>query len=552
MIPVLVAYANSPQIGMDNLGLQMVYRLARQTSNLAVDTWFWSGLPGKKRTSGQRRGTYIPQRHPASFSLILFSISYELDYTNIYSMLKGAGIEPFSDDRDDRSPLIVAGGFSLMMNPEPVAPFFDLVLIGEAEAMLPGFFNKYRELVSKKRKIVKDELSSLPGVYMPGRLLPRYSSSGIFKGFKGERGGNYQVKRQWRDELGPEVPSCSNLSGDRHFASFNLEVARGCPQGCRFCAASFIYRPFRVHSCQNIINETKEAPSNCRVGLVSSALFAHPEISQIISGLAGMGRGFTLSSMSLNHPVEKVLAQSPVRQNTISLAPETGSRRLARVINKPYCLEELLSRIQEVSRLGAINIKLYLLVGLPGEISQDIEDNCQMIAQARQAMVEGSRKRGKIGKLIISTNPFIPKAATPFQWCRVASPSYLRKVYRRMKKMEALGGISCSFMPVKEAMIQAVLSRGDRRLFSLLASDDPARRIWQTIKSKNRVAEQFDPGIIFKPMEVGTPLPWRYIDHGFSEGFLAKERKRAGQEKITEPCNFINCKRCEIGCHRKS
>jgi len=449
-LPFAFIYPNTYYIGMSNLGLQAVYAFLNRYDNILCERIFWD------KETRQSRSTTLSiesQRPPADFAVLAFSLNYELDYFNIAPILKASGIPVYAEERDGSHPLIIAGGPCVTANPMPVAPFFDCLCIGEAEALLPAMLPVIRENITAKRE---DLLSSLAEV--PGILVPRLERS-------------TPVKRQWAKNLDDFPVHSIVLTRDTEFSDMYLiEVQRGCAHGCRFCLVAGAFSPMRFRSAEKLIQQAKEGLQyRRRIGLVGPAVTDHPDIEEILENLLQMGASVSVSSLrlsSLNPRIIEMMVKGGLR--SIALAPEAGSECLRTLIKKGIHEEQILQAIAIAAEKGMQQIKLYFMLGLPGETDSDVQAMADLV---KRGLVTAS-SRHRRPRLAINISPFVPKAGTPFQWFPMESTGTLKNRIELLKELLAGSGIEIKHESPQWSEIQTVLSRGDARLAHVLAETE--------------------------------------------------------------------------------
>ncbi|WP_300461388.1 radical SAM protein [Desulfobacula sp.] len=524
LIKAALAYPNTYTAGMSSLAFQTVYRIANQIPHVACERVF---LPDPKEKGGQPKsiesGLTLDQ-----FDVILFSISFENDFLHVVQLLDTAGIPMRSSDRTPLHPLVVAGGVACFLNPEPIAPFIDCFLLGEAECLLDHFFEKISHK-SDKTALLQTLEKKLPGAYVPC-LHPLKTP--------------FQIQVQYLDNLDAVTTStCILTSGTVFKDTFLIETLKGCPHGCRFCSAGFIYRPPRIYPVKNIYAAIDTASGKTdRIGLVSSAIADHPDITDICT--YGQQHNFTLSFSSLRADKltdELIDALTRSRVKTATIAPEAGSERMRNIINKKMTDHDILSATQRLVNAGIINLRLYFMIGLPFEQDQDIHAIVELTKKIKSVFLEVSKKKKKIGIITLSVNPFIPKPCTPFQWCAMADETVLKKRVRIIQQgVKKIANVTVNVASLRIAKIHALLSRGDRKTANLIES--AAKQGWSSVIKQNSA---YCHDIIYQEKPIDHPLPWDFLDNRVKKDFLAREFMRAKQEKKSPSCPMIDCKVCK-------
>ncbi len=538
LIKTALVYPNTYQAGMSSLGFQTVYGLINDLDHVAAERVF---LPkDKERLRSIETGLDLSQ-----FDIIFFSVSFENDYLNLVSILKRAGIPLRSSDRDDSYPLVIAGGVACFLNPEPIAQFMDIMLLGEGELLIEPFFDIYTPDMPRE-ELYQALVPSLAGVYVPACYTPLYNRE---KALTGMKALNDQAPDQIRirrvRELGGISTTTRILSSDTAFKNiFLVETGRGCHHGCRFCSAGFIYRPPRFYPEDVVIRALGEAKElTNKVGLVSAAVSDHPGINTICARGIKEELHLSFSSLradALTDELVTTLRRSGVK--TATIAPEAGSERMRRIINKKISEEELLSATQRLVESGIINLKLYFMIGLPFEDDDDILAIVDLTRKIRERFLETSRKKQKIGTITLSINPFIPKPATPFQWAPMEKiPSLKKKLKKITDGLKRVPNMQINSESFRMARINALLSRGDRQIADIL--EEAAEKGWSRALKE---AKDYCEAQIHTERQKDEFFPWDIVDTGIKRPFLRKEYDRAKAEKITPDCPMIDCNRCGI------
>ncbi|MGE3705402.1 MAG: radical SAM protein, partial [Vicinamibacterales bacterium] len=401
---VAIAFPNTYWVGMSNLGLQTMYRLLNAEPDIVCERFF---LPPKQELADMVASrasivTLESQTAVADFDVIAFSVSFEWDYVNVLTLLRLAGLPVYAAERSGRHPLVVIGGAVTFVNPEPLAPFADVIAAGEGEELVPSFARAFRAAAS--RSDLLDLLTREPGFYVPSRYDPQYGADGSLAGWTSSGPVPMPVRKaavRTTEALDP--PATSIFTPDTEFGSrFLVEVVRGCANLCRFCWAGYNYLPVRAFPTERILDLAAAArPFANRVGLVSIALCDHPDIERILARLLEMGYGISPASLRLDDltpAIVRMLQESGER--SITIAPETGSDRLRRVINKTVTNDEILDRAELIFASGIENLKLYFMIGLPTETDDDLVAIRELTLALRERMVAHARSRGHVGKIV--------------------------------------------------------------------------------------------------------------------------------------------------------
>ena len=461
------------------------------------------------------------------FTILAFSISNELDYFNAVDILASNAIPLQTTKRSPSHPIIMAGGPCITANPEPLASFFDVLAIGEGEVIIPKLIDVITERAGDDRDTLLKELSKLNGIY-----VPQFHS--------GE-----PVTRQWSHNIDDFATTSNILTPDTEFSNMYLiEIARGCPWGCRFCLAGYLFRPFRFRSAANLLNQCKQGLElTHKIGLLGACISDHPQIDELVSQLRNMGAGISVSSLRvkpISDAVLKALKESGTEN--LTLAPEAGSERLRRTINKGVNREDILSAASKIIDTGFRQLKLYFMIGLPTETEDDVEEIIELAFE-----LKGLTERRHTGcHLILTIEPFVPKAGTPFQWLPMASQKILRKRLSYLKRRLEKRGIEVRSESISWAAVQGVLSRGDSRLAPVLTkvAKDRTLSTWRHALAECSLdADSY----IGREIPLKERLPWSYIDSGVKNDYLETELDRAGCDKSTPPCPIATeCHRCGV------
>jgi radical SAM superfamily enzyme YgiQ (UPF0313 family) len=536
---VALAFPNTYYVGMSSLGYQTVYRLFNDLDDVVCERVF---LPGRQELQAQLRSgapivTVESQTPVRDFDVLAFSVSFEWDYTNIVSMLRLAGMAPRADARTHHDPLVVFGGAVTFLNPEPLAPFADVIAAGEGELLVPALMGAIR--AASDRDDLLQRLAAERGFYIPSFYDVRYEADGRVAGFepKPGTGASPVVKKaavKSTERLDP--PATSIFTPDTEFGSrFLIEVVRGCANLCRFCWAGYNYLPVRAFPADRILELAAQAKRHSsRAGLVSIALCDHPEIERILQGLLELGYSISPASLrmdDLTDPIVSLLRQSGER--SITIAPEAGSDRLRRVINKTVTNEEILDRADVIFRNGIENLKLYYMIGLPTETDADLEAIRDLTIAMREIMLRHGRSRGHLGRIVGGVNPLIPKPGTAYQWLPMEDPAITDRKGKLLRQL--LAGIDNVYFNIKSerhSYYQALLSLGDRRVASAIEAAERNGGNWRAAVAESGVDADF---YIFRDRSQDPFLPWDIIDGGMKASFFRSEMDKAVRAEWTLP-----------------
>lgn len=517
-IPVALIYPNRYYVGMSNLGFQTIYALLNSDNRIVCERFFW------ERDSGEPL-SLESQRPLGDFALLAFSVSYELDYFNIVALLKAAGIPLLAAERDDSHPLLVAGGPCATANPQPIAPFFDCFGIGEAEAILPPLVDVVSDGGAGENRAVLQALSLLPGVYVP----TLHSTS--------------TVTRQWVRDIDGFATTSAILTPDTELGRmFLVEVTRGCKWGCRFCLAGYLFRPFRYRSLDNLLVQAQRGlTQETTLGLLGASPSDHPQIDELVSRLRKMGAGLSVSSLRIR-PLSSTLLRGLAESGTraVALAPEAGSERLRRVINKGIAEADILAAADAAAQHHLKRLRLYFMVGLPTETDDDVREAARLVLSLKECV-----DRGQPGtRISMTVEPFVPKAGTPFQWLPMASAETLRHRLSLLRRSLKPQGIEVTSESVNWMIVQGVLSRGDARLAQPLATTDG-----RSLSSWRRAMEQCSldaQHYVNRHIPLDEKLPWSNLDSGVAATYLKGEYEKACRAEGTPPCPAAGCQECGV------
>jgi radical SAM superfamily enzyme YgiQ (UPF0313 family) len=499
-LPIALIYPNSYYIGMSNLGVHAIYSLLNSYSDVVCERFFWEG------DSRLAPALSLESRRPLSdFAVLAFSISYELDYFHVVSILKASGIPLYATDRDEKHPIVIAGGACITTNPMPLVHFFDCLCIGEAEPILPAILPVLFEGAGRRDEILKI-VATLPGVY-----VPQYYEGAT-------------VARQWTQNLDDLIVHSAVLTDDTELGELYLiEVERGCNWGCRFCLVSSAFCPMRYRSSGTLLEQARLGLKyRKRLGLVGPVVSDHPEIEKLLPRLRRMGAGLSLSSLRVSPLSSKILSEVVKGgARTITLAPEAGSQRLRQVIGKGINEDDILRAVTKVAEQGIKQLKLYFMIGLPSETDADIEEMVTIAFKCKEIL-----DKGKAGcRLSLNVAPFVPKAGTPFQWLPMADLVTLNHRLNVIKRKLSPKGVQVKSESLVWSHVQGALARGDIKMAEVLASmEEVSLAGWRKAIRRCQIDVDF---YVLERWDVRRELPWAVLDLGVSQDHLLGELNRA-------------------------
>ena len=500
-LPVALIYPNSYYLGMSNLGIHAIYNLLNGYHEVVCERVFW-----EKGAQNLSPLSIESQRPLADFAILAFSVSYELDYFNVVSILKASGTPLYAADRDERHPLIIAGGPCITANPMPLSPFFDCLCIGEAEPILPAVLPVLLEGISGRRDELLKVLASLPGIYVPA-----YPS-------------RTPVVRQWAKNLDEFATTSVILTPDTELGELYLiEVERGCHWGCRFCLVNIAFAPRRFRSVDKLIEQARQGLRyRRRIGLVGPAAADHPQIKELLVSLRQMGAELSISSLRISSLSRDILSElSKGKTQTITVAPEAGSQRLRQVIRKGISDNDILEAMDRVAEQHIKQLKLYFMLGLPSETDEDAAD----IVKLTQAIKDNLDRHQSNTRITLNVAPFVPKAGTPFQWLPMAPLPTLNHRLSLLKRSLPPKGIKLKTESPAWSQIQGVFSRGDARVAEALANiEEVSLSGWRKTVDKCHLDIEY---YVNQRWDTTQRLPWAMIDSGTKPEHLKSELEKA-------------------------
>jgi len=563
-IRIALAYPDIYEIGMSNIALPILYELLNSQSDVLAERVYtpWVDMEAIMKREGIPLFSLESKRPLKDFDIIGFSLGYELTYTNVLNMLYLAQIPALASERNDSHPVVIAGG-SCVLNPEPMADFIDFFVIGDGEEVLLELLDSFRDWKGKgaSKKELLRQVATIPGIYVPSLYQVEYHADGLIKSITPTVAqAKPSIQRRIVNKLPPPqtkpVVPYIEVIHDRGV----VEIQRGCSRGCRFCQAGIIYRPVRERPQQEVAEAVGELIDNCgynEVSLLSLSTSDYPGIDELVTSLSrqyqNQNLAFSLPSLRINSFSIKLMGSLPTRKKTgLTFAPEAGSERLRRIINKSTPEDAILKTAATAFDRGWTGLKLYFMLGLPTETTEDIEDIIRLVDKIRSL---GMKTKGTSPQVRISLSTFVPKPHTPFQWVAQESEEKLNSKHEQLKLGLRRKGTKPSWQDPKVSLLEAVFSRGDRRLSKVIY------RAWQLGCTFDAWSEHFnydrwlqafnesrlEPSFYaHRERPLDEFLPWAHIDIGVTTAFLKREYKRALEDKETPDCRYDTCNACGL------
>ncbi len=550
-------YPNTYSVAVSNLGFQLVYTLLNLQEGLVCERFVYPD-------QGQTLRSLESSRPLTDFPLVFGSISFEHDFPRLAAMLAVGGIEPFAADRQQAvvagNPLVVLGGVGVFMNPEPLAAFADLMVIGEAEPILDALIAALSDFASKSRQtLLRQIATTIPGCYAPGFYTFFYDTEGAIERIDVSDGLPPRVVKVIAPTM-TEAAHSTLLSPHAELGMYMVELGRGCSRGCRFCAAGFIYRPPRLWSADAILRGIEDRPQHIhRIGLLGMEMVDDETIDHIAAYLKEHQCVLSFSSLRADRITEQTLSLLAASQlKSVAIAADGCSERLRCLINKGLRESDLLSSAERLVSAGIFHLKLYVMIGLPTETSEDLDELIRLVDRLQERILPVGRARGRVSELTLSINCFVPKPWTPFQYCSFgglapaaakeqttarALASLKEKIRYLRKMLSRKANLRLKFDHPEQALQQAVFSRADRRIGPALLDIGTGRASFKQALQR----QQINPWqAAIRPRHQNELMCWEVVDHGIRSGYLWEEFEKAKRETTTHPCDPAVCRRCGV------
>ncbi len=552
---VALCFPDTYEIGMSHLGLRILYGILNKREDTAAERCYtpWIDMEAQLREKKLPLVSMETQTPLNEFDVVGFSLQYELEYTNILTMLELGGIPLYAHDRSEKDPLVIAGG-PCAFSPEPIADFLDCVLIGDGEEAFPKVIDRFIELrdSGRSRREVLVELAHCDGIYVPSLYETRIDPETGFEVVSGSKDAPFPVKRTYVEDIN-QYPFPADIlvpHGDIVHDRVSIEIARGCTEGCRFCQAGTIYRPVRERKPEDIIQTIfdsldKTGFDQASLTSLSTADFSciGPLAQKLSEELEKRQTAMAVSSMRVYGMTDNLgESLSKVRRSGFTIAPEAGSQRMRDVINKGITENVILEGANTAFRNGWSHVKLYFMIGLPTETEEDLK---AIVDLGIKILELAENEHGKKAQVTISVSSHIPKPHAPFQWLGVEDLESLREKQKYLLSLiRPYKRLRFKWHDVEHTWLEAIFSRGDRRLSKAVElayrrgcrfdawTDQLDLETWREVFDEL----QIDTEMWLKDIPLYAPLPWDHLDSLVKKDWLIKELKRALKGKFSPAC----------------